>query len=205
LASVSKGCRTGISGAVQSGGELALVYFGEVDSNGGDMKHLGRVGFVTLSIVGLGSMCCFAAEPAPVTRAPQPSIAISVFAASHQRVKGRLPEADRIILDRMSAQVRRALPRNARLPEDARRILATAMPGLAVDEIEALANYATGDAGQSSMMQATQQMQEAQMSFNLQYLALQNQMQNEERQFTMISNIMKARHDTVNNSINNIR
>ncbi len=50
-----------------------------------------------------------------------------------------------------------------------------------------------------------QQMQETQMSFNLQYLALQKQMQNENRQFTAISNIMKTKHDTVKNSISNIR
>jgi hypothetical protein len=40
---------------------------------------------------------------------------------------------------------------------------------------------------------------------NLQFLALQTQMQNENRQFTAISNIMKTRHDTVKNSISNIR
>ena len=48
-------------------------------------------------------------------------------------------------------------------------------------------------------------LQDMQMSFNLQYLQLQNNMQNENRQFTMISNIMKTRHDTVRNSISNVR
>ncbi len=43
------------------------------------------------------------------------------------------------------------------------------------------------------------------MSYNLQYLQLQNQMQNENRQYTMASNIMKTKHDTVANSISNIR
>jgi hypothetical protein len=47
--------------------------------------------------------------------------------------------------------------------------------------------------------------QETQMSFNLQYLQLQSQMQNENRQFTAVSNIMKTKHDTVKNSISNIR
>lgn len=46
---------------------------------------------------------------------------------------------------------------------------------------------------------------EIQMSFNLQYLQLQNAMQNENRQYTMISNIMKTKHDTVKNAIDNIR
>jgi hypothetical protein len=55
------------------------------------------------------------------------------------------------------------------------------------------------------LMQAIQQMQETQMSFNLQYLQLQSQMQNDNRQFTAVSNIMKTKHDTVKNTISNIR
>lgn len=47
--------------------------------------------------------------------------------------------------------------------------------------------------------------QEFQMSFNLQYLNLQTKIQHENRQFTMISNIMKNKHDTAKNAINNIR
>ncbi len=45
----------------------------------------------------------------------------------------------------------------------------------------------------------------ADMSYNLQYLQLQNQMQNENRQYTVVSNIMKNKHDTVANTIGNIR
>src|SRR4051812_31482182 len=56
-----------------------------------------------------------------------------------------------------------------------------------------------------SQLNATKHMQEIQMSFNLQYLSLQSQMQNENRQFTAVSNIMKTKHDTVKNSIGNIR
>jgi hypothetical protein len=51
----------------------------------------------------------------------------------------------------------------------------------------------------------TKQMQETQMSFNLQYLQLQSQMQNENRSYTAVSNIMKSKHDTVKNSIKNVR
>ena len=46
---------------------------------------------------------------------------------------------------------------------------------------------------------------DAQMSFNLQYLMLQNKISHENRQFTMVSNIMKNKHDTAKNAINNIR
>jgi hypothetical protein len=44
-----------------------------------------------------------------------------------------------------------------------------------------------------------------QMSGDLQYLQLQQDMQHENRQFTMVSNIMKVKHDTAKSSINNIR
>ena len=64
---------------------------------------------------------------------------------------------------------------------------------------------ATFAASQAQIMEATKQMQEAQMSFNLQYLQLQQAMQNENRQFTAVSNIMKTKHDTVKNSISNVR
>ena len=67
-------------------------------------------------------------------------------------------------------------------------------------------NSATGGSdSQNQLMAATKQMQETQMSFNLQYLQLQSQVQNENRSYTAVSNIMKTKHDTVKNSISNIR
>ena len=44
-----------------------------------------------------------------------------------------------------------------------------------------------------------------QTRFNMQYLRLQSQMQHENRSYTAISNFMKAKHDTVKNSIGNIK
>ncbi|MCC6810405.1 MAG: hypothetical protein IT381_23440 [Deltaproteobacteria bacterium] len=64
---------------------------------------------------------------------------------------------------------------------------------------------AAGGGGQDQLLNATKQMQETQMSFNLQYLQLQSQMQHENRSYTAISNIMKTKHDTVKNSISNVR
>jgi hypothetical protein len=55
------------------------------------------------------------------------------------------------------------------------------------------------------LFQATREMQEMQQSFNLQYLQLQNEISHENRQFTLVSNILKSKHDTAKNSINNIR
>jgi hypothetical protein len=43
------------------------------------------------------------------------------------------------------------------------------------------------------------------ISFNMQYLQLQNEMQQENRKFSVLSNIMKTKHDTAKNAINNVR
>lgn len=64
---------------------------------------------------------------------------------------------------------------------------------------------AAGGDSQGELEAATKQMQETQMSFNLQYLQLQSQMQQENRSYSAVSNIMKTKHDTVKNSISNIR
>lgn len=52
---------------------------------------------------------------------------------------------------------------------------------------------------------ASSQLKEMQMSFSMQYLQLQSQMQHENRSYTAISNIMKTKHDTAKNSISNVR
>jgi hypothetical protein len=41
--------------------------------------------------------------------------------------------------------------------------------------------------------------------FELQYLRLQSAMQHENRSYTAVSNIMKTKHDTVKNTISNVR
>lgn len=56
-----------------------------------------------------------------------------------------------------------------------------------------------------SLMEQTRQMQEMQMSFNLQYLNLQNKMQGENRQYSAISNVLKVKHETAKNMLNNVR
>lgn len=63
---------------------------------------------------------------------------------------------------------------------------------------------AAGDAS-SQMMMATQQMQEMNQAFNLQYLQLQEKMQQESREFTCLSNVMKAKNDTAKNSLSNLK
>ena len=70
---------------------------------------------------------------------------------------------------------------------------------------EKIETLAASQDGSAELLAATKQMQETQMSFNLQYLQLQSQMQHENRSYTAVSNIMKTKHDTVKNSISNVR
>jgi len=69
----------------------------------------------------------------------------------------------------------------------------------------AIDSRAAGGDNQAQLMVATRQMQEMNMSFNLQYLMLQQKMQSDNRQFTLMSNIMKTKHETAKNAINNVR
>ena len=46
---------------------------------------------------------------------------------------------------------------------------------------------------------------QVQAAFNSEYLRLESQMQQENRRYTAVSNIMKTKHDTVKNSISNVR
>jgi hypothetical protein len=73
-----------------------------------------------------------------------------------------------------------------------------------LDEIETKV-AAIADKDAKALAAAADQLQEMNASFNLQYLALQQQMQTESRQFTMLSNVMKTKHDSTKNAIDNIR
>jgi len=57
----------------------------------------------------------------------------------------------------------------------------------------------------NQMMNSTKSMAEFQASFNLQYLQLQEKMQQDTRQFNLVSNIMKTKHDAAKNALNNVR
>jgi hypothetical protein len=55
------------------------------------------------------------------------------------------------------------------------------------------------------LLDAIKQIILMQQKFNLQYRQLQDKMQNENRQYTTISNVMKTKHDAAKSTINNIR
>src|ERR1700712_4403263 len=102
-----------------------------------------------------------------------------------------LAEGDRELLDRLVAKVMGDAIRHGSAPSGAalairisRAAAVSGGKGLTAQESEALAAYAMAGAAnlpvdQGKPMQATQGMQEMQMSFNMQYLQLQNSMQND--------------------------
>lgn len=62
-----------------------------------------------------------------------------------------------------------------------------------------------GSSEVNSQMGQMQQMQEMNQTFNLQYLALQQKTQSDNREWSSLSNVMKTKHDTAKNAINNFR
>ena len=105
-------------------------------------------------------------------------------------------------------------------PNSTALVASGAAPGVSVSGSGTLASAggATGAAGSNTvaglaaagnadavLQQEAGRMQEMNQSFNLQYLMLQENMQQEQRQFSLLSNIMKTRHDGAKNVINNVR
>jgi hypothetical protein len=67
------------------------------------------------------------------------------------------------------------------------------------------ASAAVGGAGsQGDLLEATRTMQQEAQAMNLQYLQLQERMQQESREFTTLSNVMRVKHDTARAAIGNI-
>jgi hypothetical protein len=92
------------------------------------------------------------------------------------------------------------------------KVLRAAAPAFSQEECTALAFYAVCTRcdpsvwpSSASLMAATQQMQETQMSFNMQYLMLQENMQNDSPQFSCLSNLMKTKFNTMKGVLANIR
>lgn len=130
-----------------------------------------------------------------------------------------LGQRDRVVLDALAAKVADACAASLFTVngDQTVKILERALVTFASQDIEALALYvvntgravargaAAGGDGQALLNAATKEMQESQMAFNLQYLQLQEKMKEENASYTRISNIMKSKHDTVKNSISNVR
>ena len=61
------------------------------------------------------------------------------------------------------------------------------------------------DGGEQSTIDQMRALQEQSQSFNMQYMALQEEVQQENRRFTTVSNVLKAKHETAKSAIGNIR
>jgi hypothetical protein len=83
---------------------------------------------------------------------------------------------------------------------------ATPLPGGAggVPAAGAAAIAAPGGADGSDLAQMQAMQRESQM-FNMQLLALQDQVQQDSQRFTTLSNVMRAKHDTAKAAVSNIR
>ncbi|MGB9600192.1 MAG: hypothetical protein ACP5QK_07870 [Myxococcota bacterium] len=57
----------------------------------------------------------------------------------------------------------------------------------------------------NDLLSATKALQEANWQFSLEYLNLQEKVSSENRYFSTVSNIMRTRHDSAKNAINNLR
>jgi hypothetical protein len=149
---------------------------------------------------------------APIPLGSAERLQLDALVVQHQKIRSQLPADQRADLDRLTDRVRASLfgsPQRGNLFDTAKARIRAAAPGLSEAEARILTAYvldgiAAGDRPAQSLA-ASRQTQEMQMSFNLQYLRLQSQMQSENRSFTAVSNVMKTKHDTVKNSINNIR
>lgn len=58
--------------------------------------------------------------------------------------------------------------------------------------------------GQQDQLDKMWAMQKESQMFNMQYLQLQTEIQNDNRAFSTMSNLMKVRHDTAKSAINNM-
>jgi hypothetical protein len=174
-----------------------------------------RLQLCTLICIGMFQTPLAAATAVPFVPVPIGSAErsqLNALVVQHQKIRSQLSADQRTDLDRLTDRIRTSIfggPQRGNLFAATDALIRRAMPDLSEADARILAAYvldgiAAGDPP-AQLLNTSKQMQETQMSFNLQYLQLQSQMQNENRSYTAVSNIMKTKHDTVKNSINNIR
>ena len=72
--------------------------------------------------------------------------------------------------------------------------------GATLDGLGAISGGSSAD-----IVAATARLQESNQLFSMQYLELQEKMQEENRQYSTLSNVLKTRHESAKTAINNIR
>jgi hypothetical protein len=168
-------------------------------------------------VVGLVVDSASAAPARAVTGAPGPGRLsnaderiFSALTVEHRTVRGRLPPAVRIDLDRLTARVRDALfapaPR-ATAWEDAKAAVRRIVPGFSEADTEVLAAYAlegiaSGDLEVLRFAQTTPSF-EALSGFKSQYLQMQQEMQRVSRGMNILSNLFNS--DAAKTAISKVR
>jgi len=208
------------------GGDLSRVRASPVSNREGSMSKTTAIATALFALFGTTTGTAQSVKHAAGTVAAmtaQQEQQLQSMIAQHESVRSQLSPDDRATLDKLTAHVRRHVFKasaHGDLLGEATKVVNKTIPGLTSAEATTLAQYtlggiatpaggspigsASGGDGEAQLMAATQQMQETQMSFNLQYLQLQSQMQQENAQFTAVSNILKTKHDAVKKSISNI-
>lgn len=166
----------------------------------------------------LGAIALLASDPVAagsVPRASAVTYSLHELVAQHRAIRVQLDRVERDTLDRLTARFRSLLVgRRLQMGLWEAALSALEASGVELDERErsVLATYlldaiaARDDlADLRPTTKNSIQPQEAQMSFNVQYLQLQFQLQHENRSYELVRNIMKAKHDTVKNCISNVR
>jgi hypothetical protein len=77
--------------------------------------------------------------------------------------------------------------------------------GLASGAAGGLAPGAAGMSSEAQLLQQQEAMRARDRMFNLQYLDLQRKVQEDQRQFQVLTHLLKTQHDTVKTAINNLR
>lgn len=159
-----------------------------------------------------GQAPSFKNSPAVITTADRISVAsltaaqssrLASLNAQHLEAKSRLPKEQQAQLDRLAEAVKIrmfAAPLSPDLLTSATQTVHEVVSGLDDGEATSMAEYAL-----AAMATGTPAAAETQMSFNLGYLQLQSRMRAVNRSYEMVSSVLRTKHDTVKNSIGNIR
>jgi hypothetical protein len=100
-----------------------------------------------------------------------------------------------------NAQAARGVIQNAVIGGGTPAVAAVPAGGTSVlDGLGAMSGGSPGD-----IVAATARLQESNQLFSMQYLELQEKMQQENRQYSTVSNVLKTRHESAKTAISNIR
>jgi len=157
---------------------------------------------IALLLLAMGSLAAAQQRPASAMPASRSEALQAIGDASTQLAELNKIHARTVALNAELSKLYEALSKKA---ADVGKLSESAGAGKGLGAGASVgAAAAGGGSSTDQFLQATKQMRETQMSFNLQYLQLQSQMQKENQQFETVSNVLKSKHDAAMAAINNI-